>query len=152
MIKKLLSLLLCFSLFGNYVFADELPSIHAIKKGNSAPFDGILYNYQADAIVHTSAEYSEQICQKNNEFELKKKDIQCEFDKKQGVITTDKNLSICVAEKEKLIEDKKDLLGVIDKFPRQTSETDYKLTIILSGVALAVGATAGVLITYYNMR
>ena len=150
--KKFVSLLLCFSLFGNYVLAEE-PKVHAIKKDEPSPFDGILYNYEADSTVHTTAEISEEICKKNNEFELKKKDTECEFQKKEITLKSEKDSQICSAAKDKLEQDKKELLAIIDKLPKDLPKQDNTLTVTLFTIGgVVLGATAGVLVTYYSMK
>jgi len=80
--KRILPLLLSINLAAAPLYAvepDEKPKITDIRKGQKAPFDGILYNYIADAQMSAAREKEEVECELTTSYLLKKEKAKCDL-------------------------------------------------------------------------
>jgi len=80
MMKKICSTLLIFSLIWlpTATFA-ETPKVAEIKAGQSAPFNGVLYNYQANAVLLASKEKGQLECTLQLKHSLAKEKARCDM-------------------------------------------------------------------------
>jgi len=79
---KILPLFLSINLIAAPLYAntsEEKPKISDIRKGQKAPFDGILYNYTADAQMSASREREELECGMNTSYLLNKEKAKCDL-------------------------------------------------------------------------
>ena len=80
MIKKISVTLLIFSLVWLPLPAfAETPKVAEIKQGQTAPFNGILYNYQANAVLLASKEKGQLECSLQLKHSLTKEEAKCEM-------------------------------------------------------------------------
>lgn len=80
MTKKICATLLIFSLIWlPSTSLAETPKVAEIKKGQSAPFNGILYNYQANAVLLASKEKGQLECTLQLNHSLAKEKAKCDM-------------------------------------------------------------------------
>ena len=73
--KRILPLLLSISLVTAPLYAiepEEKPKVAEIRTGQKAPFDGILYNYLADAQMSAAREKEELECELTTSYLIKR--------------------------------------------------------------------------------
>tara|TARA_A100001515_G_scaffold139851_1_gene134920 strand:- start:1131 stop:1568 length:438 start_codon:yes stop_codon:yes gene_type:complete len=73
------------------VFCFANGKIAAIKKGQKAPFDGILLDKKAEATIAAKRESAVKICELNMDYSVKKIKAECNFEKRLIVIDRDTN-------------------------------------------------------------
>jgi hypothetical protein len=80
MIKKICAQLLIFSLVWLPSIAlAETPKVAEIKQGQKAPYNGILYNYQANAVLLASKEKGQLECSLQLKHSLAKEKAKCDM-------------------------------------------------------------------------
>ena len=80
MMKKISATLLIFSLIWLPSAAlAETPKVAEIKQGQQAPFNGILYNYQANAVLLASKEKGQLECSLQLKHSLAKEKAKCDM-------------------------------------------------------------------------
>ena len=77
---KKIALILIITILPSLCFANG--KVAAIKKGQRAPFDGILFDKRAEATITAKRESAVKVCEINKDYELKKLKAQCDFDKR----------------------------------------------------------------------
>ena len=63
--------------------------IAAIKRGQKAPFSGILLDKNAEATMAAKRESAVKICEMNKDFSVKKVTAECNFEKRLVMIERD---------------------------------------------------------------
>ena len=73
-IKKILSILLCFMMIAlpNVVLADQSGKVTGLKKGDSAPYEGVLFDPISAAKLLADKEYQNNECNLKTNFEIGK--------------------------------------------------------------------------------
>ena len=71
------------------VFCFANGKIAAIKKGQRAPFGGILLDKRAEATMAAKRESAVKICELNKDFSVKKITAECNFEKRLVIIERD---------------------------------------------------------------
>ena len=80
MMKKICAPLLIFSLaWFPAISLAETPKVAEIKQGQKAPFNGILYNYQANAVLLASKEKGQLECSLQLKHSLAKEKARCDM-------------------------------------------------------------------------
>ena len=152
--KKIISLILLSILNANYVFADtpSSPIIKSMKKGNVAPYDGILYNYEANSILQTELEYSEQTCTTKNAYNIKLANENCITQKKQIIIQQNTDKQISKTEIDACFKQVKTLEDTVSKpaTPIVLENKNEKIWWMFMGVG--AGATIAGVTTYLIMK
>jgi len=80
--KRILPLLLSINLVAAPLYAvepEEKPKVTDIKKGQKAPFDGILYNYLADAQMSAVREKEDLECELSTSYLVKREKAKCDL-------------------------------------------------------------------------
>ena len=82
---KKIALILIITFTNSICYSDENKSavIAPLKKGVAAPFNGILYNYEADAVIQEEIDSAEKICNVKNEYAIKIQQANCDSEKKE---------------------------------------------------------------------
>ena len=86
---KLTATFLLIMLVPSLCFANG--KVAAIKKGQRAPFDGILLDRQAEATMTAKRESAVKICDMDKNFSIKKLSAECGFEKRLLIIERDTN-------------------------------------------------------------
>ena len=84
---KTTTIILLITLFPITCFANG--KIAAIKKGQRAPFSGILLDKSAEATMTAKRESAVKICEMNKDFSIKKITAECNFEKRLITIERD---------------------------------------------------------------
>jgi len=118
------------------------PCVYPIKKGEESPFDGILYNYQADALIQAELEYTNASCQTKEEFRTKRDAEKCLLEKSQQKTFSDSQIDILNLSLANCAQEKKRLLDLLDKQkpPIVIREDNSKLWMT---IGIAIGAVVG---------
>ena len=80
--KRILPLLLSISIIAAPLHAiepEEKPKVAEIMKGQKSPFDGILYNYLADAQMSASREKEELECELTTSYLIRREKAKCDL-------------------------------------------------------------------------
>jgi len=140
MMKKIYATLLIFSLVWLPLTAfAETPKVTEIKQGQQAPFNGILYNYQANAILLASKERGQLECSLQLKHSLAKETARCDM------FTSVVKASLGATEKkyDAIIKIKN---NEIDHLQTLTLETpnDYNHWFFTGGIIVGVTVSMGI--------
>ena len=84
---KITAIILLITLLPTLCFAQG--KVAAIKKGEKAPFDGILLDKKAEATITTKRESAVKICEIDKNYTIKKLKSECDFNKR--ILTIEKD-------------------------------------------------------------
>ena len=119
------------------VYSDA-PKVAEIKQGQNAPFNGILYNYQANAVLLTSKEKGQLECSLQLKHNAAKEKAKCDL------LTSTGKASLTATEKKYdiILKIKNDQIGHLEKLaldrPNAYSHWWFAGGVV-SGVALSLG-------------
>jgi len=118
------------------------PCVYPIKKGEESPYDGILYNYQADAVIQAELEYTNASCQTKEEFRTKRDAEKCLLEKSQQKTFSDSQINILNLSLANCDKEKKGLLDLLNKQrpPIVIRDDNSKLWMT---IGIAIGAIIG---------
>ena len=137
--QRILILLLTVNfVFITTVHADEAtPKIAEIKKGQRAPYDGILYNYEADAQMSASRESTELECELSIKHAKNREKTRCDLAVNSAVVSLDATKN----KYESLMKIKDQEINRLTKIATENGGNYRELVYIggvVSGVALSV--------------
>lgn len=111
-----------------------------IKKGQTAPFDGILLDKEAEATMAAKRESAVKICEIEKDYETKKLKAECDFDKRLLTIekeAAEKKYNGLMALKNAEIKRLEDSL-------KKTTKPDYTHWWFAGGVLAGIGLSVGI--------
>ena len=135
---KIISLVLLISLLPALCFAQG--KVAVIKKGQTAPFDGILMDKEAEATTTAKRESAVKICELEKDYESKKIKSECEFNKRLMAIEKEaeqKKYNSLMALKNAEIKRLEDSL-------KKTDKTDYTRWWFAGGILAGIGLSVGI--------
>lgn len=140
MIKKICTTLLIFSILWSPsdAFA-ETPKVAEIKQGQKAPFNGILYNYQANAVLLASKEKGQLECTLQLKYSLAKETARCDM------FTSMTKASLEATEKkyDAIIRIKNNEIDHLQKLTLE-KPNDYNHWFFTGGVVVGVSVAMGI--------
>ena len=135
---KKIALILIITILPSLCFANG--KVAAIKKGQRAPFDGILFDKRAEATITAKRESAVKVCEINKDYELKKLKAQCDFDKRFLTIekTTAQN------KHDSLMNLKNAEVKRLEKALDKATKPDYSRFWFVGGFVAGVGLSIGI--------
>ena len=140
MMKKICATLLIFSLVWLPLTAfAETPKVTEIKHGQQAPFNGILYNYQANAVLLASKEKGQLECSLQLKHSLAKETARCDM------FTSVVKASLGATEKkyDAIIKIKNNEIDHLQKLTLETPN-DYNHWFFTGGIIVGVTVSMGI--------
>ena len=122
------------------VFCFANGKIAAIKKGQKAPFDGILLDKRAEATMTAKRESAVKICEMNKDFSVKKITAECNFKKRLIVIERDTNKK----KFDELMRIKNSEVKRLESALKKTQKPDYTKLWFVGGFVAGVGMYIGI--------
>jgi len=135
---KITAIILLITLLPTLCFAQG--KVAAIKKGQTAPFDGILMDKEAEATTTAKRESAVKICEIEKDYETKKIKSECEFNKRLLMIEKEadqKKYNSLMALKNAEIKRLEDSL-------KKTDKTDYTRWWFAGGILAGIGLSVGI--------
>jgi hypothetical protein len=114
--------------------------VAAIKKGQTAPFDGILLDKKAEATMAAKRESAVKICEIDKNYTIKKLKAECDFDKR--FLTIEKE-----SEKKKhdgLMDLKNAEVKRLEEALKKSQKPDYSKLWFVGGFVAGVGLSIGI--------
>jgi len=114
--------------------------VAAIKKGQTAPFDGILLDKKAEATMAAKRESAVKICEIDKNYTIKKLKAECDFDKR--FLTIEKE-----SEKKKhdgLMALKNAEVKRLEEALKKSQKPDYSKLWFVGGFVAGVGLSIGI--------
>ena len=114
--------------------------VAAIKKGQKAPFDGILLDKKAEATITAKRESAVKICELNKDYTIKKLKAECDFEKR--VLTIEKD-----SDKRKhdgLMKLKNAEVKRLEEALKKSQKPDYSKLWFVGGFVAGVGLSIGI--------
>ena len=114
--------------------------VAAIKKGQTAPFDGILLDKKAEATMAAKRESAVKICEIDKNYTIKKLKAECDFDKR--FLTIEKE-----SEKKKhdgLMDLKNAEVKRLEETLKKSQKPDYSKLWFVGGFVAGVGLSIGI--------
>jgi len=114
--------------------------VAAIKKGQTAPFDGILLDKKAEATMAAKRESAVKICEIDKNYTIKKLKAQCDFDKRFLTIekTTAQN------KHDSLMNLKNAEVKRLEEALKKSQKPDYSKLWFVGGFVAGVGLSIGI--------
>lgn len=114
--------------------------VAAIKKGQTAPFDGILLDKKAEATMAAKRESAVKICEIDKNYTIKKLKAECDFDKRFLTIekTTAQN------KHDSLMNLKNAEVKRLEKALDKATKPDYSRFWFVGGFVAGVGLSIGI--------
>ena len=140
MMKKIYTTALIFSLVWLPLTAfAETPKVTEIKQGQKAPFNGILYNYQANAVLLASKEKGQLECTLQLKYSLAKETARCDM------FTSMTKASLEATEKkyDAIIRIKNNEIDHLQKLTLE-KPNDYNHWFFTGGVIVGVSVAMGI--------
>ena len=140
MMKKIYTTALIFSLVWLPLTAfAETPKVTEIKQGQKAPFNGILYNYQANAVLLASKEKGQLECTLQLKYSLAKETARCDM------FTSMTKASLEATEKkyDAIIRIKNNEIDHLQKITLE-KPNDYNHWFFTGGVIVGVSVAMGI--------
>jgi len=140
MTKKIFATLLIFSLVWLPLTAfAETPKVTEVKQGQQAPFNGILYNYQANAVLLASKEKGQLECSLQLKHSLAKETARCDM------FTSVVKASLGATEKkyDAIIKIKNNEIDHLQKLTLETPN-DYNHWFFTGGIIVGVTVSMGI--------
>ena len=140
MMKKIYTTALIFSLVWLPLTAfAETPKVTEIKQGQKAPFNGILYNYQANAVLLASKEKGQLECTLQLKYSLAKETARCDM------FTSMTKASLEATEKkyDAIIRIKNNEIDHLQKLTLE-KPNDYNHWFFTGGVVIGVSVAMGI--------
>ena len=140
MMKKIYTTALIFSLVWLPLTAfAETPKVTEIKQGQKAPFNGILYNYQANAVLLASKEKGQLECTLQLKYSLAKETARCDM------FTSMTKASLEATEKkyDAIIRIKNNEIDHLQKLTLE-KPNDYNHWFFTGGVVVGVSVAMGI--------
>ena len=140
MMKKICATLLIFSLVWlPAISLAETPKVAEIKQGQKAPFNGILYNYQANAVLLAAKEKSQLECSLQLKHSLAKEKAKCDM------LTSTVKASQEATEKkyDAILKIKNDEIGHLQKITLE-QPNQYNNWWFAGGFVVGVGLSLGI--------
>ena len=135
---KKIALILIIIILPSLCFANG--KVAAIKKGQRAPFDGILFDKRAEATITAKRESAVKVCEIDKDYKLKKLKAQCDFDKRflsiEKITTEGKHDSLMKLKNAEV----KRLEKALDK----ATKPDYSRFWFVGGFVAGVGLSIGI--------
>ena len=122
------------------VFCFANGKIAAIKKGQKAPFDGILLDKRAEATMTAKRESAVKICEMNKDFSVKKITAECNFKKRLIVIERDTNKK----KFDELMRIKNSEVKRLESALKKTQKQEYTKLWFVGGFVAGVGMSIGI--------
>jgi len=135
---KQTSIILLITLLPALCFANG--KVAAIKKGQTAPFDGILLDKKAEATMAAKRESAVKICEIDKNYTIKKLKAECDFDKR--FLTIEKE-----SEKKKhdgLMALKNAEVKRLEEALKKSQKPDYSKLWFVGGFVAGVGLSIGI--------
>jgi len=114
--------------------------VAAIKKGQTAPFDGILLDKKAEATMAAKRESAVKICEIDKNYTIKKLKAECDFNKR--ILTIEKE-----SEKKKhdgLMALKNAEVKRLEEALKKSQKPDYSKLWFVGGFVAGVGLSIGI--------
>ena len=135
---KQTSIILLITLLPALCFANG--KVAAIKKGQTAPFDGILLDKKAEATMAAKRESAVKICEIDKNYTIKKLKAECDFNKR--ILTIEKE-----SEKKKhdgLMALKNAEVKRLEEALKKSQKPDYSKLWFVGGFVAGVGLSIGI--------
>ena len=135
---KKITIILLLTLLPTLCFANG--KVAAIKKGQTAPFDGILLDKKAEATMAAKRESAVKICEIDKNYTIKKLKAECDFDKR--FLTIEKE-----SEKKKhdgLMALKNAEVKRLEEALKKSQKPDYSKLWFVGGFVAGVGLSIGI--------
>ena len=135
---KKITIILLLTLLPSLCFANG--KVAAIKKGQTAPFDGILLDKKAEATMAAKRESAVKICEIDKNYTIKKLKAECDFDKR--FLTIEKE-----SEKKKhdgLMALKNAEVKRLEEALKKSQKPDYSKLWFVGGFVAGVGLSIGI--------
>ena len=132
------AIILLITLLPTLCFANG--KVAAIKKGQTAPFDGILLDKKAEATMAAKRESAVKICEIDKNYTIKKLKAECDFDKR--FLTIEKE-----SEKKKhdgLMDLKNAEVKRLEEALKKSQKPDYSKLWFVGGFVAGVGLSIGI--------
>jgi len=114
--------------------------VAAIKKGQTAPFDGILFDKKAEATMAAKRESAVKICEIDKNYTIKKLKAECDFSNR--ILTIEKD-----SEKKKhdgLMALKNAEVKRLEEVLKKSQKPDYSKLWFVGGFVAGVGLSIGI--------
>lgn len=139
------SLLISFSTFAETTNSDEFRSI-VMRKGDNAPFDGILMDEKAIAKILTDKELSQQKCDLEKQRDLSLQKEKCNLDINNCKVSLD----ICNKKSEELLKIKDDELNKTrELLIKEQKSNSYREWYFVGGIVLGILLASGTSFAIY---
>tara|TARA_R100000008_G_scaffold83517_1_gene69066 strand:+ start:63 stop:500 length:438 start_codon:yes stop_codon:yes gene_type:complete len=122
------------------VFCFANGKIAAIKKGQKAPFDGILLDKRAEATMAAKRESAVKICELNKDFSVKKITAECNFEKRLVIIERDTGKK----KFHELMKLKNAEVKRLEETVKNSQKPDYTKLWFVGGFIAGVGMSIGI--------
>ena len=114
--------------------------IAAIKKGQKAPFSGILLDKRAEATMAAKRESAVKICEMNKDFSIKKITAECNFEKRLITIERDAGKK----KFDELMRLKNAEVKRLQEVIKKSQKPDYTKLWFVGGFVAGVGMSIGI--------
>ena len=114
--------------------------IAAIKKGQRAPFSGILLDKKAEATITAKRESAVKICEMNKDYSIKKITAECNFEKRLIVIERDTGKK----KFDELMRLKNAEVKRLEEVIKNSQKPDYTKLWFAGGFIAGVGLSIGI--------
>jgi len=135
---KKIALILIITILPSLCFANG--KVAVIKKGQRAPFDGILFDKKAEATMAVKRESAVKICEIDKDYKLKKLKAQCDFDKR--FLTIEKTTA--KSKHDSLMKLKNAEVKRLEKALDKATKPDYSRFWFVGGFVAGVGLSIGI--------
>ena len=135
---KKITIILLLTLLPSLCFANG--KVAAIKKGQTAPFDGILFDKKAEATMAAKRESAVKICEIDKNYTIKKLKAECDFNNR--ILTIEKD-----SEKKKhdgLMALKNAEVKRLEEVLKKSQKPDYSKLWFVGGFVAGVGLSIGI--------
>ena len=117
--------------------------IAAIKRGQKAPFDGILFDKKAEATITAKRESAVKICEIDKNYTIKKLKAECYFNKR--ILTIEKDSS--KNKHNALMNLKNAEVKRLEVALKKSQKPDYSRLWFIGGFVAGVGLSIGIFYT-----
>ena len=135
---RAIAIILLITFIPAFCFANG--KISAIKKGQRAPFSGILLDKRAEATITAKRESAVKICEMNKDFSIKKITAECNFEKRLITIERDAGKK----KFDELMRLKNAEVKRLEEVVKKSQKPDYTKLWFIGGFVAGVGLSIGI--------
>ena len=142
--KKFTTIVLLLTFISSICFGEE-PSVSSVKKGQIVPFNGVLYNYEADSIVQSEIDLIDKTCKVKTDFVSQTEKENCSILVKQSEVQLNTAQEIAKSRLDACNKDIKAMEELIKKpvAPIVTQDESSKKWWMVIGIAIGASIGAG---------